>query len=803
MSNWQSSTTRMRPLHFSILCGLYGPLLAYGQNVFNVYANASDIEPLPTNPACAEALSADIQCSARIVDTLPSSSLALSNLTRADLLDLCTSTCFDSLNTVAATVDKECVGWPFIVGSASYVASLPFRNLAYRWNIACTMDNSTSPSRFCLEEQGPASETDQDILSLPATQLCSQCNLQNLELQMTSPFGWDGSFVDDWHAIQTTCNFQTNNNIPASLIFTGIANGSMANATASPTRSPASTAKCLFGSYTIQNGDTCTSIAASKSLSLDQLISINGLDLNCTKLPPSGSQICLSGACSLYTVQAADTCVSISVQKGVTWAQLLKWNSQLNTYCDNLDAQIGKSICVGPPGGSYSPASTLAPVIGSPTAIATPTAPISPGADRAHCGQWYVAVPGDTCPQILQVFQMTNDTFYELNPLVNSDCSNLIAGFSYCVELFGNITSTTDVFSLPTTAPPGATLIQYISGDFPAGTGFLTSAANVTNMQPILPPTTVFTPSATPTPTIASGTISNETCLQYYEIQAGDTCFAIEVEYGITDDEFRLWNPEIDSNCGNIEVGLSYCVFGPTIFTTLSGTFTFTPTSAMSSSATSASASAVPTNIASGTITSGCLQYYTIQPNDNCALIDTQFSISFSQFVAWNPEVNSDCSNIILDEAYCVNGPTVSSSSAPASSPTAPGTITTGCTQYYTVVSGDFCGKIESQFGISFAQFVAWNPEVDAACDNIQAGLQYCVSGPSSTTSAAPTSSPTAPGTITTGCTDYYTVVSGDFCSKIEDQFSISLAQFLKWNAGVNAQCSNLQIGFEYCVSGP
>ncbi|KAJ7283214.1 hypothetical protein C8J57DRAFT_1462365, partial [Mycena rebaudengoi] len=727
----------------AVIAAFYGLHLASAQSSFSVYANANDIDPLPTNARCAEVLAADIQCPAVIVNALPSSSMPLPNFTATDLVNLCTPDCYESLLAVAAEVDAECSGWPFILGGTSYIASLPFRNFAYYWNKA---DVHNRPHDFqVLRPRAGPSFADRSVNSLIALGTALQPLLSpNAGAYYGQPLWMGRGIIADAVSGIFACN---------------------------------------------------------------------------------GKPIVPVGILPLYTVQANDKCIEITVTKGITWSQLLKWNPysysnrQINTYCDNLDSQVGKAIFLLV---AFIPQYLqwrqlqefgVDTYPGSPTAIATPTAPVSPGADRVHCGQWYVAVPGDSCPQILQIFQMTNETFYELNPLVNEDCSNLIAGFSYCVDVFGDLTQTLDPFTTPTAT--GATLIQYITGDFPVGTGYLAAPFNVTGLEPILPPSTTFTQSPTPTPTIAPGTISDDNCLQYYEIQTGDTCLAIEIVNEISDDEFHLWNPEIDSNCANLIVGLSYCVFGPAIITSISVPIPTTPfsippdTSTESPTSTSA-AGTVPTNVAIGTITSGCLLYYTIQPNDNCDVINTKFSITLSQFINWNPEVNSICSNIILEEAYCVSGPAISSTPVP--SPTAPGTITTGCAEYYTVVpvynfssAGDFCGKIEDQFGISLLQFLTWNPEVDSeyiklrAGDNIQAGLQYCVSGPTSTVTSVPPSptSSTAPGTITTGCTHYYTVISGDFCAKIESQFSISMAQFLKWNTGVNAQCSNLSIGLQ------
>jgi len=49
------------------------------------------------------------------------------------------------------------------------------------------------------------------------------------------------------------------------------------------------------------------------------------------------------------------------------------------------------------------------------------------------------------------------------------------------------------------------------------------------------------------------------------------------------------------------------------------------------------------------------------------------------------------------------------------------------CQEYYTVVDGDYCQKVETQFGITAAQLQAWNTGLDGACSNLWKGYQYCV----------------------------------------------------------------------------
>ncbi|KAE9375011.1 carbohydrate-binding module family 50 protein, partial [Stipitochalara longipes BDJ] len=71
--------------------------------------------------------------------------------------------------------------------------------------------------------------------------------------------------------------------------------------------------------------------------------------------------------------------------------------------------------------------------------------------------------------------------------------------------------------------------------------------------------------------------------------------------------------------------------------------------------------------------------------------------------------------------------------SAPA--PTQSGTIP-NCCEYYVIVSGDKCGDIEQEYGISSSDFRSWNPEINSLCYNLAIGYAYCVLvGPNITSS--------------------------------------------------------------------
>ena len=73
-----------------------------------------------------------------------------------------------------------------------------------------------------------------------------------------------------------------------------------------------------------------------------------------------------------------------------------------------------------------------------------------------------------------------------------------------------------------------------------------------------------------------------------------------------------------------------------------------------------------------------------------------------------NPQVFTNCTNILAQEAYCVGG---------GGSP---------CGKIYTVQSGDFCSAITQKEGITQVQLNALNPFIDSNCDLIP-GENLCV----------------------------------------------------------------------------
>lgn len=94
----------------------------------------------------------------------------------------------------------------------------------------------------------------------------------------------------------------------------------------------------------VAQGDTCHSIAATNGVSSYGLMTLNNIDVFCSKLP---AQVCLPQPCTLYKWQPYDTCEVISARAGITLAQFLAWNPIFDEVCSNAQRWRGWNVCIG------------------------------------------------------------------------------------------------------------------------------------------------------------------------------------------------------------------------------------------------------------------------------------------------------------------------------------------------------------------------------------------------------------------------------------------------------------------------
>ncbi|KAI0838893.1 carbohydrate-binding module family 50 protein [Hypoxylon sp. FL0890] len=120
------------------------------------------------------------------------------------------------------------------------------------------------------------------------------------------------------------------------------------------------------------------------------------------------------------------------------------------------------------------------------------------------------------------------------------------------------------------------------------------------------------------------------TCDATYTVVSGDTCIAIINKEGntFTLAQFYSWNPQVNSGCTNLYPGELVCV----------GVATTTGCPA-------------PTEPG---IAANCDSCYTVVSGDTCLSITQPRGISLSDFYAWNPSINSGCTNLQPGYNYCV-----------------------------------------------------------------------------------------------------------------------------------------------------
>lgn len=293
-------------------------------------------------------------------------------------------------------------------------------------------------------------------------------------------------------------------------------------------------------------------------------------------------------------------------------------------------------------------------------------------------------------------------------------------------------------------------------------------------------------------------------------------------------------NPTLTSECGNWQIGHSYCVevapqpssissSAPIATSAVQSTpmrSTAAPTPSTLSSRTSAKPSS--TSAGNGVVTpqptqpgmvSNCAKFHWIAKGVSCSQVISYQKITLADFVKWNPTVKDDCSGMWAEVNVCV-GFIASSTTTTAGNgiqtplPTQPGMVS-NCNKFHYIAPGVVCSQVTSYQKISMADFIKWNPTVGSDCSSMQANVNVCVgviggstTTPTPTTSAGngtQTPQPTQPGMVT-NCKKFHYVAEGVVCSQIISYQKITLADFVKWNPGVGSDCRTMWAKTHVCV---
>ncbi|KAI0536382.1 hypothetical protein GGR58DRAFT_396692 [Xylaria digitata] len=372
----------------------------------------------------------------------------------------------------------------------------------------CLKDSDTGEycTNFIQRTLGDASDPNDLLGGYVSADLCSECVVNLFRHQQSTPYSnYDPNMAEAWAAIQANCG----------LSFPTATQTLKTNVTSLGNYAPSGypTALCVGGgNYTVVSGDNCNDIAKKTSVSTGSLITLNSLRMNCSNLL-IGQSLCIPPACDTYEVQPDNTCVGIATQFSTSFQQIIAWNPTINPYCTNLIA--GQNICVGPPGG-FQNFSTIPGASVTKTAIYATTTADRPSSvasgTTTKCGKYYTVQLGDYCELVALNQTISLDLLLALNPQIDDSCTNLQANVAYCVipTQDWNTTTTSTIAPAPTSTPPGTT----------------------------------------------------EECYEWYIIQSGDYCAKVQDKFGITFEQFQGWNPSINEDCSNLELGVAYCVNG-------------------------------------------------------------------------------------------------------------------------------------------------------------------------------------------------------------------------------------------------
>ncbi|EFU72981.1 LysM domain protein [Enterococcus italicus DSM 15952] len=281
-------------------------------------------------------------------------------------------------------------------------------------------------------------------------------------------------------------------------------------------------------------------------------------------------------------------------------------------------------------------------------------------------------------------------------------------------------------------------------------------------------PSTTSTSTTSTTNTTTNTAASTTTT---YTVVKGDYLSKIANKYGVTVAQLKSWN-NLSSDL--ILIGQKLKVNATT-----------SAASTNTASTSTASTTNTTTNTTASTTTT-----YTVVKGDYLSKIANKYGVTVAQLKSWN-NLSSDL--ILIGQKLKVNATTSAASTNTASTSTASTTNTTTnttapttTTTTYTVVKGDYLSKIANKYGVTVAQLKSWN---NLSSDLILIGQKLKVNATTSvastntvSTSTASTTNTTTNTAASTTTTTTYTVVKGDYLSKIANKYGVTVAQLKSWN---------------------
>jgi LysM repeat protein len=218
-------------------------------------------------------------------------------------------------------------------------------------------------------------------------------------------------------------------------------------------------------------------------------------------------------------VKEGDTCIKLALEAGVTAGTLQQRNS-IADDCRNL--QIGQELCV-----------------------------------PKDCNVFKVTA-GMDCNAVAAANSISVEQLFEFNPVINKECTNLLADTNVCVS------------AAPTAAVQTAPAQTEPAPACTAEEKTVTVQADATCIKLALEAgvTAAALQLRNNIPAECNNLqVGQQLCVpkdcNVVKVNAGDTCDAISTANNISVADFRLFNPTIDEQCSNLLADSNVCVSAP------------------------------------------------------------------------------------------------------------------------------------------------------------------------------------------------------------------------------------------------
>ncbi|SPO07756.1 uncharacterized protein DNG_10451 [Cephalotrichum gorgonifer] len=277
-------------------------------------------------------------------------------------------------------------------------------------------------------------------------------------------------------------------------------------------------------------------------------------------------------------------------------------------------------------------------------------------------------------------------------------------------------------------------------------------------------------------------------CSLWWNSDDGLSCDTVLIIAGISISQLTSMNPSIKS-CADWKADYSFCIASDSSIPD--------PTPAPDPT---------PTPDPPGMVYN-CNAFYKVQNEDTCTTISSKTSVSIANLAKWNTEIGGTACTGIWAEYYICIGIIGSSPTEPEKPNPTPQPIQEGmvenCNSWHLVMVGDTCTTIATAAKVTIADLIKWNTGIGSACTGMWAGYYLCtgVEGgpPTEPEKPNPTPQPIQDGMVN-NCRKFHFVETGETCDTISKKYSITVANFTKWNPAAGSACTGLWAKTYACV---